>query len=43
MFTSDIKADEEVPRLLASMDNKVSSRFIAVSGKSAHLSRRELS
>lgn len=42
-FTSDIRAEEAVPRSQGSMDSKVSSRSTAVSGNSAHLSRRELS
>lgn len=41
--TSDIRAEEAVPRLLGSIDSKVSSKPMVDSGKSMHLSRRELS
>lgn len=41
-FTSDMRAEEAVPRLEGSMESKVSSRFTAVAGKPLHRSLREV-
>jgi len=37
-FTSDLSAEEAVPRLEGSMESKVSSSFTAVTGTPLHLS-----
>lgn len=41
--TSEIRAEDAVPRFSGSMERKVSSKFTALVGNSLHLSRRVLS